>query len=658
MRTSGSLDATRLVGPFVGFASFLIRLAAIAPPLICAGCTFGTLDLRRPLVVETVTADDLRPFACEDSDSFRWTSSALESFRVQGYNDVMVYHNIERDTKALHSCTDNPFAWVQLGSDLALTQQPGLATKATEEGLRRLPSSKELDSLRAADPAWKRSRELQVVALLNVASYNVALEDYAAAQDALAAVRNPPSLDPFGRLAYYWLEAETQTGLGYLEAADESLRLARKISQDELDRSQVGLLRIEYPQYFVADLRNANHQYISGQVRSAGRDFAAAEAAFESAISRAPQLWEAHFALANVLLEMDQKERALIELESLNGKMPTTMFWRTERISFNLGNALVAQKKWQQAARSFQNAIDIVKARNVVYRRKIARLLRDRRVTGVTRELLSAGLSEDEENFPEAYNNLGNCFLELWLQSRWAGPLLRAEKAFKTALSSKRYSSRYVAHANLARVYWDRKNVDLFLREITVALMIRPTYRDALWDLYGNAVVMSAAQKIEAYNRLLDALSENGPREFVAQEFGDWLGVVGTFLKESARVPMALRAEAKLLHLQSKAVAEMELYAAADGADNLVWRSVGTAELKWESGRGDRHEIEGLLSRAIEGIENGSQQGNWSAFDARSAYLLRARIRQTLGKADLADADFAKASTFGPEAVAGPLAAR
>jgi tetratricopeptide (TPR) repeat protein len=612
----------------------LPQIALALASLAGSGCTLGTHDIHGPLVVDELPAKDARFFHCTDY-AISLARVAWGYSQIHKYDDEGNYRNLERDASAITFCPDNAFAWIILGSDLALLQQANLAITATVEGQNRLPS-------------WQQARQpryvsqLRFVALLNLADYNIELGDYGAALDALNEVEKPENLDAFRRLAFYFRATEARVGLKDEKAAREMLDLARGVRQDELDQLSLWA-QINYPQYFSRGIREAHYAYLEGQIKLAAGNPHEAKTALEEAIAKYPQLWEAHFALANAYLDEQDFESAARRYEELLRIMKEKMVIRTERISFNLGTAYYEQHKWSLAATSFKRAVDIVKYRSRRFRKHVKRMLRERDPALLVRSVVGPGLEQAAEIFPEAYNNLGNCHVQLWLQDHRESELMDAEKAVKEALKSSQYDESYVAHANLGRVYWYRQRYDLYLAEMDLALTLTPSYREALDDLYGKSEELNPGQRVTAYNALLDALVGNGPRKYVSERFGDWLDKIESFVDANTSVPMAARGKAKVLYLRSRDVAALDIYNDSGTAEDSVWKAVGKAQLEWSTQTGNKAEIEGLLSRAIDEMEHGRKKVTWTLADVRNAYLLRATLRSASGDKLGANSDSAKA---------------
>lgn len=608
--------------------------------LAVSGCTFTSYDIQRPLLVDNLLASNVAFFKCPP-EAGRLTHLSWAYSQVHKYDDEGSYLNLGRDAVSLNLCPDNAFAWVLLGSDLAQLQQTDSANTATVEGINRLPRWGQ-----SALP--KYITQLRFVALLNLADYSIENGEYAAALDTLGEIDKPENLDAFRRLAFYFRAIEALIGLRDVAAAQDMLNRARGVTEAELGQISFSA-QFNYPQYFATDRRMATLDYLEGQIALADGRAQDAVLKFNKAIAEYPELWEAHLALADALVVEGDLGTAITRYEALLLAKNNKMLGRVERVSFNLGNAYYAANRWEAAARSFATAAGIVRRRARHFRKNVAAILAESDHGALVRSVIDRGLDQEAEIFPEAYNNLGNCYIQLWLHERSEPYLSKAESAFKEALKSRYYGERYVAHANLGRVYWQQQRYDLYLGEMQLALMIAPSYRGAFDDLYQKSEALDPEQRIRAYNLIIDALGDSGPRKFISDHYGDWIGKISSFVETHPSLPLADRARAKILHLRGDDDAAMNIYAEAGAPDDVVWKAVGRALLERNSKTASSSQLEILLSSAIEEIEKEPGQGRYLLSDEKNAYLIRSSLRSAAGDKLSSNNDLAHALRVVPQ---------
>jgi len=275
----------------------------ILPWLLAAslsGCVFSTSDIRRPLVVdrvpeETDTLTSLAGNGVTKEDiqkSLAFTRTDVERFDVKKYGHGTNLLGLERAGKALSQFPQNPYAWIQLGADLALMNQMDAAVAASEKGLALIAHT--------GDKEAKELAPLETIALLNLASFNLTIGNYEDASNALQKLKPPSSSDPIRRLAYYWTSAQVLSALGETDEAREALRLAREVRPFELNNGD-NEQRFDYPQYFDKTMWTGNSLYIEGLISLDERDYQTAITKLRESEKQDARLWESSFALANAL---------------------------------------------------------------------------------------------------------------------------------------------------------------------------------------------------------------------------------------------------------------------------------------------------------------------------------------------------------------------
>lgn len=444
----------RSVRKWVFGAALLVGLTSCAP--------YTTVDVYRPLIVDRVpAAEDEIGFFVEvyperDEDgvrrSLKLTRKAWDYFGIQKYDRRLSYLSLERLQRALELFPENPFAWVQLGSYLALQHQPLAAANATTRALE------ELERKEFGPGASLILGDLQQTGQINLALY------YGLAQrfdEALQAVEQVPKedLDAFRSLAVVWARSIALIGLGRGEDASEYL-----LSAEQWIEGLVGkpgwIVRRDYPQYFVDRRRGAVFAFLRGQALLVSGQPAIGAEELEKSVELDPRLWDARFALGSAYYAQGDLNSALAIVQGLREELPGGMIYREEVVHFNLGNILAELGDTEEAEESFREAIEVVERR---------RKLLDSRVRDALPGELDAELLEDDPLsraiVAEAQNNLGTIELTKALESKGGERRERAEEAreyFQAALEEGTYQG--VAWANIARVLWIEGDYEGFLQ--------------------------------------------------------------------------------------------------------------------------------------------------------------------------------------------------
>lgn len=546
-----SARAARAVGWFV-------LLVAVAAP---ADAVFETRDLNRPLVVDRIDPDLAEPLAglYGLDPEVIWRSlvkadEARDSFDLHVYRATTAGLGLKYLGESLQEFPGNPFAWVQLGADLALYQQPAAAIAATERGLGEIP-----DHLDGLDEATLEAVErLRHTSALNLALYRLMLDRYDRALDALEQAGNPAELDPLRRLVFYWTAARAYGGRGDEQLAGQALGRAESIPHESLVAFQAAamkrkaLLSDSYPQYFKESLRRANHQYIRGLIELGAGDPEAALGALKQALAVRDNLWDARFSLATALLLTGQNDPARTELEDLTS-VQLKKFYRPERIFFNLGNVERQAGRWQKAVEHYERAIKLAEKADRVFRKHYKRYAEAFPPDGAAAQLIDPMLPGASKTFPEARTNLALTYLELHQLHPRRGYARRAEGELCRALEDPDYRDAHIARQHLANLYLDQGRRQEALEQIRLTLQNRPSYSPALRELFTLITELDEpAAEVEATAVLVRALERMQPA-YACRRYGSWIEAIRPRLAESEDAAVLVTALERLSRDSSEA---------------------------------------------------------------------------------------------------------
>ncbi len=613
---------------------------------------------------------------------------------IYKYDDNTIDRRIEELVEALEKDPENPFAWMYLGSYLQLAHQPEAAALVTEEALRTLGGAKWLKGGQA--------RELEIVAGLNLASYRSSLESYRDALAVLESLGPPEELNAFHRTSYYWQKVQALLGLGETESAREVLAAAREIRSEELAK-QSGQ-QWDYPRYFGAR-REAAMDYLEARILIEEGDFDRAEKLLKEAVAAKaqggdPELWDARYALVNVLFAAGRPDEALRELECLQGpaeprskdvkcerpKLPKRQFYRPENLDFNRGNILFSRGDFRGAIRSYHAAIDRVCRHHEDFVDDVDELATKGSGLSVWKEAYRLVNAEKNRYFADAFNNCGNSYLELNRKDQqpveieaflerglcslgasrngstascnvaagWESLLAAAQGSFERALQGSVES--VVVRTNLAEALWLLGKRQESLRMLAEVLAVRPTYRAAMDVLRSRLEELEEPRlKARAYSVLLNVLSYHGPSYYLRDRYGDILEDARDELQASRGGMEADRAAARLyaLGLEDEAAAEEEEFFRAAQAryPQELWPLVGLARVRFRGDDPPLENIEKLLKSGkaiVGGLSKEEQRDPWVYPDVRDFFFLNGVLEAEHSRTAAAEELISKALAIDP----------
>jgi len=422
-----------------------------------------------------VSAGDLRR-------SLDYSRSARNLFDIHKHNEWTSYVPVKRLVRSINLVRDNPFAWVQLGAYLSLNHHTEGAIMATVRGLQAV------DEKCPAEACPDDFQRLRATGRINLAIYLADAERPLEALLSLDAM-DPAKLPPLEQLAYHWTSVQVKSALGDVDGATAALAAAAAVTlPDE------AILRKTYSQYF--NKRDAIQLYLAGVVALAADQPETAEQKAKEAIGLDRELWDAHLLLANVQYGAGHYGTCIETLSGMVEKWRDSHeIFRPERISYNLGNAYLAQYDKPPATASTgsknpRNVDDLDLARskfvdavNFVEKRfkkeqeqtrlaEVFELNRNREEDGqetsgnvpADHEPAAAGrffldaLAATSPFYADACNNLGTVYERL-ADRTTNNPRARrnyyaeAEAQWRRALRDHHWPRRHLAYGNLAKLY-------------------------------------------------------------------------------------------------------------------------------------------------------------------------------------------------------------
>ncbi len=574
-----------------------------------AGCVLSTSDIHRPLAIDHIPEKTTALATLAGSEttkrdiqqSMDLTRDDVEFFAAKSYGHGVNLLAIQNIGEALSHFPQNAYAWIQLGADLALMNQMDIAAASNKKGLELIAS--------AGGEKTQELAPLETVALLNLASFNLSMEDYESAFNVLQKLNTPPS-DPIYRLAYYWTTAQALSALGETDEARETLRLAREIRPFE-STDAGNKQRLNYPQYSERTMWYGNFLYIEGLIALDERDYQTAIAKLSESEKQDARLWESSFALANALFADGRTQEAAAKLEILEKTLSDkpTMFFRRERIAFNLGNAYMKLGNLQSAIGAYRRAITLSEDRAKEFRSYAIFYLDQYDKKRLLRNLLQPSLQENAGIFSEAYTNLGNAYSSAWADKRSGTLFDQARKSYVKALENNHYKSPFRAWTNLGLLYWRAGFHKEALGQMERALSAEPSYTQALDSLLAMAGIteepgIPATQDrkldAEACFIWIDAIGQLGPTKLLLEQFGKPLDLVQQRLEQDPNEEEALRALSSLLIVKGTWDSAEELYRKSEEKfPKASWPLIGLAKVELKKENPNRITIEYWLTTAI-----------------------------------------------------------
>jgi tetratricopeptide (TPR) repeat protein len=627
--------------------------------VVQSGCASHTTDLTRPIMVDRAKLTDrtvVEALAAyhgkQDREELKkWLDpvrTVMVFFTLSSYGEYPF--EIRSLAEVLQQSSENPYGWIYLGMFLALQHRTDAAIEATWEGIRQL------DAMRQRDPrVFALVADFYVAGLLNLGiyynSYN-SLERYGDALQSLEKI-DESTLNAFQRLAYYWISAQTFSGLRNTAKADTLLKASLTITDAQLARVPHST-RDRYPQYFNPERRSASWQHLDGLLALDRGDFVAAQKAFRAAIAKYPKMWEAHYSLSNALVAAGMFEAARGALRELLEKTPNDGYFRSEVLYFSLGNIDAAEKRLDDAIAHYQAAINLAQERAQEYCMGLQDLKLDP-ATSVGR-LLQRTLEPANESFAEAENNLANMYFDKFRRGDFTGEKLKEvarliEKLYRRAAANETYRARHVAIANLARFYWYKQQYDVFLMEMQRAVRLRPGDVRTLEQLfYLSDAVDDVKVTISGFAIVIDTLLELGISERGSQLFFETM--IRRMRERLEAFPESLgqaRALSRLYFLSGDTVKNQHLLQeTVNTAPTALFVLVGLARLEIERDSGGFGKARDLLDRAI--ATGTSPSGLYTEdIDRRDAFYLRARVRTKQGEYEGAREDFEQTLKISPD---------
>src|SRR5258706_1197168 len=487
-----------------------LRLLVIQAAALLTACTSATTDIRRPLVIDDVSVGAenvaaitrIAPGTTGDDAqrSLKLTAKARDMFRIHRYNESYASLSIRQLAVALNYVPANPYAWIQLGEYLFLNQQPVAAIEATERGLTIIAG------VCNGEGCPKTLRRLQQLGRINLAIYYCASERPLEATLVLDLV-DSPSLSPFERLSYAWISAEAAVDIGNTTTAREQLDGARKISERTFTFDQT----VDYPQYS-GDRRAAMQYYLEGRAclvdaeqrstqgsaqeraanaGTASEAYRCARELFSAALAADSELWDAKLALANVAQDEKKESEAIRILLELKEKAPRKMLFHAERTDFNLGNAYVTRydnsagiEDLLAARKAYGAAADMVARRSHWLAAQHRELNAVRDLRPEISAFLASALASTPGLYSDALNNVGSVYVLLAKlatnDAERAQLLAAAESTWRGALQDQAWPKRYLAYANLARLYGDSGRLAEAVDAAQAALRLEPLHIGAI----------------------------------------------------------------------------------------------------------------------------------------------------------------------------------
>lgn len=479
----------------------LIVLAAFT------GCTFNSQDLYRPLAPEGIPHKEepldryLEAYAeaaARDSEalqrSLKKTHKAWDYFDIQKWDSPFASLDTERLLVALDSHEDNPFAWHMLAMYFAIQHRMDAAIDASQEGLQRI------SDLRRRGPSDPEALfgDLEVRTRINLALYHVAAGNHWTAIEVLEDIPEPQTLDPFSRLAFYWITSLAFSGAGDESAALAALGVAREISAEPTAAFE-SADELDYPQYSEAERREAMNRLLEGLIALDSERPRDAIGPLEAAAAQDPKNWDARLALASAYLLSGNVPAARETIERLAKDSPNKKLFRREKLEYNRGNIAYAaalehlsredDAKARETGRAelaaaeehYLEAIEIVEGRSEKYLNKYRGALADRRET-IHGRLLEKTLKP--ETFPAAQNNLGNVYrtrMNLAPDPERFDRL--AQQRYERAIESTSATGGLLPRFNLARLHLERGRGREAFETMQSTLAASPESFDALWVL-------------------------------------------------------------------------------------------------------------------------------------------------------------------------------
>lgn len=653
--------------PDIGRCHRAALLSALVVTLIAAtGCTFNTVDLARPLVPRKALLDDgieetlISHFPAAEPGairrSLRKTRSALRYYGIHKYADSPTQLEIGQLADALELFPDNPFAWMLLGSYLGINYRPHEALEATR---RAVQLTEELAANPRLEPLLA---ELHTSALLNLATFGSLTDDPRQALAALDKLQEE-RLGDLERIAALRLQVQALAAVGEVQAAQEALTDLRSLDIPPPSPRQSSL-RFDFPQYFDANKVAAVNDYLQGLIDLHAERFDSALGSFQAAVAQYPELWEAHYSMANALsgrAESEGPEAAEADLAEARAKLkwlldeiPSNWFYRRDLLYFSLGNVCFQQGAHSCAGTQYYEAINAFETVNRELRASFALRL-DLSPSSPARPLIASSIEasydpqSDRYIFGEAYNNLGNLARKRSLESHGLLRKLllqRAEHMYQTALRDNRYSTPEVAQLNLAQLYLDTGDLRQTVVAAAHALQLQPLSLQGIQVLReASALAGGSATAARGYYVLLDHLEQisggGALREAILAEVGEKLPAM-----EAGEDRMRL--EARLLEMRGEAARAAELYQRAATAFNeSEWPWAGL--VRSATGRGATRPAT-LMEWLDRGIETGREAESqpWITTDRRFLLLSRGEMALQEGAPQVGIEYFQRALAISP----------
>jgi len=447
------------------------RTILIVLSVFLGGCQFQTLDIRRPLSVGGVPDVEALRSVYEgrnlDEEALRRsldrTREAASKYGIHRYDEIYSFTSTNDLANALNFAPENPYAWIQLGAQLALEHQADAAIRATENGLAIM------DDLCAQKRCPTELDELRAIGQVNLGIYFASADRPFEAVLALSEV-SPDTLLGVEKLAYYWAMVNISLQGGDADEAQKFLTTAIAVpgTDEPLPPTKTRRLFAGRHEQFYGNARKGNEHFLQALICASPEkhDRNCAESEIQQALDIFPELWDAHILRANLQYEDGKYDAAIATLQAIMKRNPKRMIFHFERVSFNLGNAYLAQyqnapnggspEDLAKAVAAFQEAANIV-ARRATEARVQARYADVIEQPERVSSFFIAALDDVPAVYSDALNNLGEVQLllgnaEPTVEKRLAR-YRTAERHWREALQEKRWPRRHLAWTNLARVY-------------------------------------------------------------------------------------------------------------------------------------------------------------------------------------------------------------